>query len=785
MCVNVDVYGLECKAKDMSLPNLSNLSNLSKLSKLSLEDAKCEPCGVTKQSFSFLLPGLTPSPSQPEPVFDEKDYECHICKVHLDYPSEGFIPSDGEIYQLQDAFDDYRTQTQKTKEEKERFHDTACVAADKIRKSNPRRTQVELLLPGCGHQFHKLCLQKQVMGRSQLRNQCPFCKTPIHPTILADLKGESASSSSSSASPRGLVRERSAASTIAEPDSDDDDDESAPRAVPLPGVVGVVENTQEEVARAVQEYFADIAEAANAFEAMINQATPSFAENPYFTLANQALVSLREAARYYMDQSPDEFAELGNMLQSIWDDEIGKFVFAHLLMEAARNAEQGQARQVFTRVLQGPLPRLIQKLVPSPFDNVIAHYQLGTTWRYQEDSSGVVLNGRVAVGEGRLRMFREVELSEEMASDVRMQPILTFMANLTNMAGIPPESKMTFITLTTMLKAAMKKATTNDWRSFMGELQRFNGKITSYMDTLVQAYDDATTIRLSEEFKQITGNAFRAALQSREVIKYFGDIELAANAVITETNAATPDFTLNDVFASVRSELNNMSHSITRYKQQSPNAFANIGTLIHSLWDEQIGRIVLSYYVMEAALYDLDAAASPTGQGDGRENYTRVLQGPFPTLIRMLVPIASVRNGRMEYEQFSTSWSYTRNRYGFRQHGIGEESLHLLRSVEESDSPSMQPIIGYITSLDLIEDVPEQTKWKLLTLATILKAAIYTAVENENTGELISFNNGLDFYLNRLFDLSNSSINTKREELRLIATNAFTALVQQEVEVVD
>jgi hypothetical protein len=749
----------------MSLPNLSNLS------KLSLEDAKCEPCGVTKQSFSFLLPGLTPSPGQPEPVFNEKDYICQICLVNLNYPSKGFIASDGDMYQLQYEFDKNKTPTQ---EETDRHHDAACVAADKIRKSNPMRTQVELLLPGCGHQFHKMCLQTQVMGQSQLRNQCPICRTPIDPAILTGLISE-ASSSSSSASPRGLVRERSAASTIAESDSDDDDDESAPRAAQR-----FRENTQAEVAQAVQEYFADIETAANAFEAMINQATPSFAGNPYVPLATQALVSLREAARLYMDQSPDEFAELGNMLHSMWDDEIGKFVFVHLLMEAASRTQQGQAGAVFWLVTTVEA-LIIQKLVPSQFDNAIAHSQLGTTWRYQEDSSGVVFNGYQAVGEVRLRMFREVELSEEMESDVRMQPIITFMANLTNVAGISPDSKMTFITLTTMLKAAMKKAMTNEWRSFRGELQRFNEKIRSYMDTLVQPYGDATTIRLSEEFKQITGNAFRAAIESREVIKYFGDIELTANALSAEIGAATNDFTLNQIFANLRSELGVMNRIIRRYKQESPNAFANIGTQLHASWEQQIGRIVLSYYIMKFALYELDAT-SPTGQGNGRENYTRVLQGSFPTLIRMLVPIASVTG--IEYEQFSTSWSYTRNRYGFEQNGVGEQSLHLLRSVEESNSPYMQPIIGYITSLDLIEDDPEQTKWKLLTLATMLKAAIYRAVENEDTEELYRFHQRLNAYDRDLFDIFNSSLNTKREELRLVATNAFRDLVQPLIDLV-
>ena len=166
--------------------------------------AKCEPCGVTRQSFSFLLPGVTLPPGQAEPVFDEKDYTCQICMVSLNYPSEGFVAADGEIYAMQTAMDDYQAPTP-TAAEQERYDNLAILAADKIRKSNPKRTEVELLIPGCGHQFHRLCLQKQVMGRQQLNDKCGICRTQIDPTILASLRGEPSPSESS----RGLVRGRS------------------------------------------------------------------------------------------------------------------------------------------------------------------------------------------------------------------------------------------------------------------------------------------------------------------------------------------------------------------------------------------------------------------------------------------------------------------------------------------------------------------------------------------------------------------------------------------------
>ena len=193
----------------MSLPNLSGLC---------LGHDQCEACGVTRQSFSFLLPGVTLFPGQTEPAFDEKDYVCQICMVHLNYPSEGFVAADGKIYETQTAIDDYQAPTP-TVCEQERNHEAFSLAADKIRKSNPKRTQVELLIPGCGHQFHRLCLQKQVMGRQQLSDKCGICRTQIDPTILASLRREPSTSESS----RGLVRERSAASTIA--DSEDEEGE--------------------------------------------------------------------------------------------------------------------------------------------------------------------------------------------------------------------------------------------------------------------------------------------------------------------------------------------------------------------------------------------------------------------------------------------------------------------------------------------------------------------------------------------------------------------------------
>ena len=526
----------------MSLPNLSNLSNLSKLS---LEDAKCKPCGVTKQSFSFLLPGLTPSPGQPEPVFDEKDYVCQICAVHLNYPSEGFIPSDGEIYQLQDAFDDYQNQTQ-TEEEKQRFHDAACVAADKIRKSNPRRTQVELLLPGCGHQFHKLCLQKQVMSRSPLRKQCPICKTPIHSSILADLKGESGSSGSSSAAPRGLVRERSAASTIPESDDEDDEDEDGdgdePRAQvprpapwfplpdipdlpdpppPIPEAPGMDANNAADIAQAVQQYFNDLGRPLGDLANRLEAVTGPFATDESIRFAREAIASLRYVSRQYRNVYEDRFADFGSLIHIQWDEEIGNIIFAYHFMytsfyrfnEGIEYPYEGSTNINFMIVL---FQALIRALVPpSEINNPIAYSQLETTWRYQIDvDSGFALDGGTGPESRQLHLFREIVFySRDVQNDVRMQPITGFMTTLNNRRNIPENTRRTFVLLTTMLQAAMKEAILNQFTGGTGQLVRFHEDITEHLNALVNDDGNGNVINMREEFRVTVGNALEAITQ--------------------------------------------------------------------------------------------------------------------------------------------------------------------------------------------------------------------------------------------------------------------------------
>ena len=508
------------------MPNLPNLSNLS------LEDAKCEPCGVTKQSFSFFLPGLTPSPSQPEPTFDEKDYMCQICSVHLNYPSEGFIPSDGEIYQLQDAFDDYRNQTQ-TREEKEQFHDAACLATDTIRKSNPRRTQVELLIPGCGHQFHKMCLEKYVKSQNQFRNQCPICKTPIHPTILADLRGEPASASSSAA-PRGLARERSAASTIQESDSDDDDGDG-PRAQvprvereesrdeldmpplqPVP-VFPLPAPLPDENAALFQEYFDQVELYIAVVQARLDLTDPEFASNPQFVFAFAAMDTLREAKGIYME-STDVFAAYPSQIHLKWDEAIGQIVFTYILMENALDllddasqSGRGQGRRNYTSVLNS-LRRLILKLVPSSFNNMLTYLRLGTTWEYQQDAYFQLLDGGARV-ESAFYLSRNIGLSEGTQSDPRMQPILVFMNNLSTMFGIGENTKRTFFTLETMLKAATRRAIVGTTAEDIGEIRRFYDNITAHLNTIVDGYGDREVVALRETFRTTTTNAFQAIVQ--------------------------------------------------------------------------------------------------------------------------------------------------------------------------------------------------------------------------------------------------------------------------------
>jgi len=197
------------------LPNLSVLS------------LRCAPCGVTKQRFSALLPGMSLAEGEREPDVAEQDKTCQICQVYLRWPSWGFQPSDGDVYDKQKAYDKADIYTQE--DQRAEYFSMADLAAEQIRTSDPSRTEIELLLPGCGDQFHKACISRWAQGSQQGHNRCPSCMASIDPTIMSTL--------TASGPPRDGKRARDVlGETVVEveeedesdDDEDDEDDEDHP-----------------------------------------------------------------------------------------------------------------------------------------------------------------------------------------------------------------------------------------------------------------------------------------------------------------------------------------------------------------------------------------------------------------------------------------------------------------------------------------------------------------------------------------------------------------------------
>ena len=167
------------------LPNLSNVCQ-----KCNKEVA---PTGVTKQDFNVLLPGNTLKEGVTELDFlDSEDLECSICSYFLAGPAGGFKVEEGDDQVMVDAQATYNALSwSDTESARPEYYKKVVQASKVLRQSNPRRTELELLNPGCLHQFHRVCLAKWTTGSGlfQKRKKCPKCSVDIDSTILDSLKG--------------------------------------------------------------------------------------------------------------------------------------------------------------------------------------------------------------------------------------------------------------------------------------------------------------------------------------------------------------------------------------------------------------------------------------------------------------------------------------------------------------------------------------------------------------------------------------------------------------------
>ena len=178
------------------LPNLSRLPSCS----------KCQSIGVTRQDLNPLLPGMSFKDGiREEDVIPPEDLSCRFCLNFLRFPFDGFSAEAGDdarIIEKQEKFDKLRS-TSEIEAARSDFYRAGLQYSDTIRKSYPRRTQIEVLNPGCGHQFHRECLIKHVKTGAQ---KCVICRTAINPEILSGIVNPTTS--------QGVVRERSMASSI-------------------------------------------------------------------------------------------------------------------------------------------------------------------------------------------------------------------------------------------------------------------------------------------------------------------------------------------------------------------------------------------------------------------------------------------------------------------------------------------------------------------------------------------------------------------------------------------
>ena len=101
---------------------------------------------------------------------------CIICLEPFDHPSGGFTADEQEVYD-QKANDEERVEY-----------------LEELRRKNIRRFEIEILIPGGGQQYHRMCLEQHI-HKNAVRDANgrwaatdPLTRDPIDPQIVQDLK---------------------------------------------------------------------------------------------------------------------------------------------------------------------------------------------------------------------------------------------------------------------------------------------------------------------------------------------------------------------------------------------------------------------------------------------------------------------------------------------------------------------------------------------------------------------------------------------------------------------
>lgn len=470
------------------LPNLSGLS------------IKCRPCvkrpeaadvGVTLQRFSALLPWMTLAPGQAEPEVYEEDQTCQICSGLLRWPASGFERNDGEIFIEQNIFGALRNPDE-VEAARAAFYVQADAAAERIRMTNPFRTQIELLVPGCAHQFHRACIARWHRA-DPAASKCPVCSTPIADTIRTSL-------SSDGQSRPGVTRQRSASLTRLmlwsdDEDADEDfdgdpvgdgdldgDDDAAPDnpfddlgpVVPVPpfedgDLAGQSQQPDVELppseAETFAEYMSDVRNELHNLRTTIERFTPSYRRSAAIPQSYDVMVNEVEALYRALiaqitiyEQNPTGFAEEGTPLHVEWEVLIGDVYFTYRSFERVRLqlhlTQNGSLTFGMVVAFRRRLIYLIRTMMATdspPWVNPL----LLTGWTLVSDEYGI-MNGINRTGSPELRAFgmqRSVTISDQVATLAAIQQIRAWVATAT-----PVSQFVDFLTLASFLLEAAKKA---------------------------------------------------------------------------------------------------------------------------------------------------------------------------------------------------------------------------------------------------------------------------------------------------------------------------------------
>jgi len=136
---------------------------LPNLGKLSLRT--CQPVGMTLD-YVQRVPVPPCIPRTPGDVF-----RCSLCLELFDHPSGGLTASEQQSY---DALGD----------DEDRIGYLA-----QLRAADKTRFEIEMLLPGSGNQFHRLCLARHIRANGFFEATDPLTRDPIDPTIVTALTG--------------------------------------------------------------------------------------------------------------------------------------------------------------------------------------------------------------------------------------------------------------------------------------------------------------------------------------------------------------------------------------------------------------------------------------------------------------------------------------------------------------------------------------------------------------------------------------------------------------------